>query len=104
MAHFIPTKDEATAQETGKLFFTHIFKHHGLPKDIMSDRNPKFTSKFWRTLWKKMSSEFKMSISITTPLWDKCEDETHTPKSGKLESSGIPKNSELEFKGQNTSH
>jgi len=37
MAHFIPTKDEATAQETGRLFFTHVFKHHGLPKDIVSD-------------------------------------------------------------------
>jgi len=46
MAHFIPTKDEATAQETGRLFFSHIFKHHGLPKDIVSDRDPKFTSKF----------------------------------------------------------
>ncbi len=48
MAHFIPTKDEATAQETGKLFFSHIFKRHGLLKDIVSDRDPKFTSKFWR--------------------------------------------------------
>jgi hypothetical protein len=34
----------------------------------------------------------------------KCEDETHTPKSGNLESSGIPENSELEFRGQNTLH
>ncbi len=41
---------------------------------------------------------------ITTPLWVKCEDETHTPKSGNLESSGTPENSELEFRGQNTSH
>jgi hypothetical protein len=47
MAHFIPTKETATAQKTGRLFFTQMFKHHGLPKDIMSDRNPKFTSKFW---------------------------------------------------------
>ncbi len=61
MAHFIPTKDEAMAQETGRLFFTHIFKHHGLPKDIVSDRNPKFTSKFWQTLWKRMGSELKMN-------------------------------------------
>jgi hypothetical protein len=38
MAHFIPTKESATAQETGRLFFTHVFKHHGLPKDIVSDR------------------------------------------------------------------
>jgi len=41
---------------------------------------------------------------VATPLWDKCEDETHTPKSGKLESSGTPENSELEFKGQNILH
>ncbi len=41
---------------------------------------------------------------VATPLWVKCEDETHTPKNGKLESSGAPKNSKLEFKGQNTLH
>ncbi len=46
MAHFIPTKDEATTQEMGRLLFTHVFKHHGLPKDIISDQDPKFTSKF----------------------------------------------------------
>jgi len=37
MAHFISTKESAMAQEMGKLFFTHVFKHHGLLKDIVSD-------------------------------------------------------------------
>jgi len=64
MTHFIPTKDEVTAQETGRLFFSHIFKHHGLPKDIVSDRDPKFTSKFWRALWKRMGSKLKMNTSF----------------------------------------
>jgi hypothetical protein len=64
MAHFIPTKDEATAQEMGRLFFIHVFKHHGFPKDIVFDRDPKFTSKFWRTLWKQMGLELKMSTSF----------------------------------------
>jgi len=64
MAHFIPTKDEANAQEMGRLFFTHVFKHHGLPKDIVFDRDPKFTNKFWRTLWKQMGLELKMGISF----------------------------------------
>jgi hypothetical protein len=41
---------------------------------------------------------------VATPLWAKCEGEAHTPKSGNLESSGTPINSELELKGQNTSH
>jgi len=42
--------------------------------------------------------------NVATPLWAKCEDETHTPKSGNLESSKTPKNSELDCRGQNTSH
>ncbi len=41
---------------------------------------------------------------VATPLWAKCEDETHTPKSGNLKSSGTLKNSELDCRGQNTSH
>jgi hypothetical protein len=41
---------------------------------------------------------------VVTPLWAKCEGEAHTPKSGNLESPGTPENSELKFKGQNTSH
>jgi hypothetical protein len=66
MAHFIPTKENAMAQKTRRLFFTHVFKHHGLPKDIMSDKDPKFTSKFWRALWKRMGLELKMSTSFRT--------------------------------------
>jgi len=42
--------------------------------------------------------------NVATPLWAKCEDETHTPKSENLESSGTPENSELDYRGQNTLH
>jgi len=41
-------------------------------------------------------------VHVTTPLWAKCEDETHTPKSGNLESFGTPTTSELDIRGQNT--
>jgi len=40
---------------------------------------------------------------VATPLWGKCEDETHTPKSGDLESFGTSETSELDCRGQNTS-
>jgi hypothetical protein len=43
-------------------------------------------------------------LFVITPLWGKCEDETHTPKSGNLESSGTPENSKLDCRGQNTLH
>jgi hypothetical protein len=46
----------------------------------------------------------QLSLSVATPLWAKCEGEAHTLKSGNLESSGTPENSELKLKGQNTSH
>jgi hypothetical protein len=42
------------------------------------------------------------NLTIATPLWGKCEDETHTPKSGNLESSGTPATSELNNRRQNT--
>jgi hypothetical protein len=42
--------------------------------------------------------------NVATPLWGKCEDETHIPKSENLESSGTPENSELDYRGQNTLH
>ncbi len=48
--------------------------------------------------------ELVHTLIVATPLWVKCEDETHTPESENLESSGTPKNSELDCRGQNTSH
>jgi hypothetical protein len=52
----------------------------------------------------KLQWHFFYALIVATPLWDKCEGESHTPKSGNLESSGTPKNLELAFRGQNTSH
>jgi hypothetical protein len=43
-------------------------------------------------------------MGVATPLWDKCEGEAYTPKSGKLESPGTPKNSELNFRGHISLH
>ncbi len=71
MAHFVPTKESATTKETKRLFFTHVFKHHGLLKDIVSNQNPKFTSKFWRTLWKCMGSKLKMNTSFQYKQMDR---------------------------------
>ena len=64
MAHFVPTRDTATAQEVGRLYFDKVVKHHGMQKSIVSDRDPKFTSRFWRALWKKLGTELKMSTAF----------------------------------------
>ena len=47
-AHLIPTVEEITAQGIASLFPNNVFKHHGLAKVIASDRDPRFTSEFWK--------------------------------------------------------
>ena len=59
-AHFIPTYTNAIASQIAQLFFKHIFVHYGLPQVIVSDRNPKFTSQFWRTLFKNLGTKLAM--------------------------------------------
>ncbi|CAI5988722.1 unnamed protein product [Closterium sp. NIES-65] len=46
MGHFIPTNATATAEATARLFFDRIITIHGIPATLISDRDPKFTSKF----------------------------------------------------------
>jgi hypothetical protein len=51
-----------------------------------------------------MFERSQMKHNSRNPTLAKCEDETHTPKVGDLESSGTPKLLELDNRGQNTSH
>ncbi|KAL2087157.1 hypothetical protein ACEWY4_018216 [Coilia grayii] len=48
MAHFIPLPKLPTAKETAQAVQHHVFRIHGIPKDIVSDRGPQFTSTFWK--------------------------------------------------------
>jgi hypothetical protein len=50
MAHFCPTTIQVTAEETARLYLRHVFKHHGLPTDIVSDRGTQFTSRLMSAL------------------------------------------------------
>jgi Integrase zinc binding domain/RNase H-like domain found in reverse transcriptase/Chromo (CHRromatin Organisation MOdifier) domain/Integrase core domain len=50
MAHFIPTNSDVTAEQTADLYLKWVFKNHGLPIDIVSDRGTQFVSKFSRRL------------------------------------------------------
>ena len=46
--HFIPVKSTDVTDDIAKIFMKVIFKLHGLPKAIVSDRDVKFTSNFWK--------------------------------------------------------
>lgn len=50
-AHFIGLSHPYSANELSKVFMEQIYKLHGLPEDIISDRDPIFTSKLWQELF-----------------------------------------------------
>ena len=54
-AHFIPTTTTVTGKGLANLFIEHIFKLHGLPRVIVSDRDPRFISQFWQELHKSIA-------------------------------------------------
>ena len=63
MARFIPTHSSVTSKEIADLFLREVFRHHGLPSNIVSDRDPRFTAKFWKALQKALGVELLMSTA-----------------------------------------
>ncbi|KAL0336104.1 UNVERIFIED_CONTAM: Transposon Tf2-12 polyprotein [Sesamum radiatum] len=62
-ATFIAAPKHVTAEGTAHLFFKHVVKYWGLPKDIVSDRDSRFTGIFWTELFRLLGSTLSMSSS-----------------------------------------
>jgi hypothetical protein len=62
-AHFIALKHPYTAHQVAMAFVDNVFKLHGMPAVIVSDRDPIFTSKLWTELFKLIETELAMSSS-----------------------------------------
>lgn len=60
-AHLIPSHSNDTAADTAQLIFDHVIQHHGMPRVIISDRESKFTSVFWKTLFQCFGVKLSMS-------------------------------------------
>jgi len=63
MTHFIPGHKIDDGSNISKLFLRDVVKLHGLSKTIVSDRDPKFISHFWRTLWRQLGTKLNFSTS-----------------------------------------
>ena len=61
MAHFIPTTMRADAPALAQLFLDHIVRLHGMPQSILSDRDPRFLSLFWKELFTLTDTTLRFS-------------------------------------------
>jgi len=63
MAHFAAINTTITAPELATVFLREVIRLHGLPKSIISDRDPRFTSNFWRALNQQLGTQLKFSTA-----------------------------------------
>jgi transposase InsO family protein len=62
-SHFLPLLHPFTAAKVANVFLDHIYKLHGLPTVLVSDRDRVFTSTFWQTLFQLSGTQLSMSSS-----------------------------------------
>lgn len=63
MIHLIPSVTAIDAPALARLFYDNVVRLHGVPNSIVSDRDPRFTSKFWRTLMDLCGTKLHMSTA-----------------------------------------
>lgn len=63
MAHFVACHKTEDASSVADLYYREIVRLHGIPKTIVSDRDSKFLSYFWNTLWRKVGTKLLFSTS-----------------------------------------
>ena len=60
-AHFIPINISFPVSKLAEIYTSVIVKLHGVPLCIVSDRDPRFTSDFWKTLQEALGSKLRLS-------------------------------------------
>ena len=62
-AVFIPIKETWKKKQLAKTYIKHVVRLHGVPKDIISDRDSRFLSKFWKKVQLNLGTTLKMSTA-----------------------------------------
>ena len=71
MAHFIPCHKSDDASHIADLFSREVVRLHGVPHTIVSDRDTKFLSYFWKMLRAKLGQNFSFQPHAIRKLMDK---------------------------------
>ncbi|WOG96005.1 hypothetical protein DCAR_0415335 [Daucus carota subsp. sativus] len=62
-AHFLPINERFSLDKLIKLYLDEIVMRHGVPVSIVSDRDPRFNSRFWRQFQEHLGTKLNMSTA-----------------------------------------
>ncbi|KAJ9526429.1 hypothetical protein QJQ45_009904 [Haematococcus lacustris] len=68
MVHFVPCREDLKARRFAQLFIDNVYKLHGMPAELISDRGSLFTSVFWREVMRRCGSKPALSSSYHPQL------------------------------------
>ena len=63
-AHFLPVNVEDSLEKLAQLYVDEIVRLHGVPVSIVSDRDPRFTSRFWPSLQTALGTRLHFSTAF----------------------------------------
>ena len=63
-AHFIPVRIEYSMDQLAELYVEEIVQLHGVPLSIVLDRDPRFTSRFWKELQSALGTKMKFNTAF----------------------------------------
>ncbi|GJT66384.1 putative reverse transcriptase domain-containing protein [Tanacetum coccineum] len=72
-AHFLPMREDATLEKLTRQYLKEIVSKHGVPISIISDRDGKFTSHFWKSLNKALGTRIDMSTAYHPEIYGQSE-------------------------------
>ena len=63
-AHFLPVRLDYSMDQLVELYVNEIVRLHGIPISIVSDRDPRFTSRFWKELQSALGTRLNFSTAF----------------------------------------
>jgi len=63
MRHLIPCDGTCNAEGVARLYLQHVWKLHGLPNSVVSDRGPQFVAEFWKSLTRRLRIQVHLSTA-----------------------------------------
>ena len=63
-AHFLPIRNSDSLDKLAQLYIRKIIRLHGTPVSIVSDRDPRFTSRFWPSLQNSLITRLHFSMAF----------------------------------------